>query len=383
MRHDLNHAARDGNHFLASSAYSHLPLCKKHVLIYSMREFLKGKSNWIVGLVLFALLALFIYINLPFLLPATLAGIFALGLNDFVNRHVHKRKIPRWLMITLLMFSGLAIFFLPLFLATYRIVTIAKVPENLSSGHIAEQFTVLQNFMVSLVQKFSDFTGVDLTSPVRETLDNLLHKVGELVFTSSSQFISSMPIVAFNTFLFLLFLVVLLAHAGSLKDFVLKHSPLEEPLTEKFVQILKVSCSTTLFSTFIIGVIQATIIGLGSLIFSEGDFWIVTPITFVLSFIPVIGAAPVGFVLAALAFIGGRTGSGIGMVGFSLVASSIDNILKPILVGGKDLKVSPVIAFTCVLGSIIMIGLPGLLIGPVVMSVLFRMAPVLLSELKN
>lgn len=348
-----------------------------------MIEALRNKSNWVVGILLFALFAVFLYINLPFLLPFTIAGVFALGLNDFINRQAHKRKLPRWVVITLVMLSGLAIFWVPICLATYRIVTITKMPENLSSGRLAEQLAALKNFAVGLVQKVSDFTGIDLTSPVRETLDNILHKAGAFAFEASSQFISSAPTVVFNTLLFLLFLVVLLAQANGLKKFVIKYSPLEESLTEKFTQVLKISCSTTLFSTFVIGVIQATIIGLGSLVFSEGDFWIVTPVTFVLSFIPVIGASPVGFVLAILAFIGGRTGSGIGMVVFSLVAGSIDNVLKPMMVGGKDLNVSPVIGFTCVVGAILTLGLPGLLIGPVIMNVFARMTPLLIPELKK
>lgn len=348
-----------------------------------MIDALRNKSNWVIGLLIFALVAIFTYINIPFILPFILAGIFALGLNDFINRHAKKQKLPRWLVITLVMLSGLAIFWIPIFLATYRIVSIAKMPENLSSGHMADQLAALKNLAVDLVQKVSDFIGVDLTSPVREMLDNILHKAGAFLFEASSQFISSAPSVIFNTLLFLLFLVVLLAQASDFKKFVIKYSPLEEPLTEKFVQVLKISCSTTLFSTFVIGVIQATIIGLGSLIFKEGDFWIVTPVTFVLSFIPVIGASPVGFVLAILAFIGGRTGSGIGMTIFSIISGSIDNVLKPMLMGGKDIKVSPLIGFTCVLGAIIMLGLPGLLIGPVIMNVFVRMTPLLIPELKN
>ncbi|MDG0816402.1 AI-2E family transporter [Bdellovibrio svalbardensis] len=348
-----------------------------------MVEALRNKSHWVIGIVLFALFAVFFYINFPFLLPFILAGIFALALNDFINRQAAKRKLPRWAIITLVMLTGLATFWIPICLATYRIVNVVKVPDHLSSGHVSEQVTALKNFAVGLVQKFSDFTGVDMASPVRDTLDNLLHKIGVFVFEASSNFLSSAPSVIFNTFVFLLFVVVLLSQAGKLKEFVIKYSPIDEPLTKKFIAVLKVSCSTTLFSTFVIGVIQATIIGLGSLIFNEGDFWIVTPITFVLSFIPVIGAAPVGFVLAILAFIGGRTGSGIGMVAFSIVGGTIDNVLKPIMVGGKDLDISPVIGFTCVVGAIIMMGLPGLLIGPVIMNVFARMTPLLLSELKQ
>lgn len=348
-----------------------------------MIEVLRSKSNWIIAVLLLILFSLLFYINIPFMLPAILAGIFALGLNDFVTRNSARWKAPRGLLITLLILLGFILFWAPLSLAVYRIVTIVslvKVPENLNSAQVIDQLNILKDFAVNSMQKISSLTGVDMTTPVRETLDSLIRRVGELVFNFSSTAIRSTPSILFNGLLFTIFLIVFLSQSNQLKRFFLKYSPLQEPLTEKLVHVFKLSCAVTLFSTFVIGVIQAGIVGLGSLIFSEGDFWLVMPLAFVLAFIPVIGAGPVGFTLALLAFIGGRMGSGIGMLVFSSVAGTIDSFLKPLLIGGKDLKISPLLGFTCVLGAIIMFGLSGLLIGPVVMNLFVRMVPLLLTE---
>ncbi|HWU43439.1 MAG TPA: AI-2E family transporter [Bdellovibrio sp.] len=348
-----------------------------------MIEALRNKSSWIIAACLLLLLATFLYINVPFILPFVLAGIFALGLNDFVTRNSERWKIRRGVIIFFVILAGLIIFWAPLSLAIYRIVSIAKIPQGFSTARITTQLETLKNFAVDLMEKVSTTTGVDLTSPVRETLENLIQKVGEGFFYFSSSVIRSAPTLIFNGFLFVIFLTVLLVQAKHFKIFITKYSPLSEELTDSLVHVFKISCSVTLFSTFVIGVIQASIIGLGSLIFGEGDFWLVTPITFVLAFIPVIGAGPVGFTLSLLAFLGGRTGPAIGMLIFSLIASTIDNFLKPLLIGGKDLRISPLLGFTCVLGAILMLGLPGLLLGPVVMNVFIRTTPLLLSELNN
>jgi predicted PurR-regulated permease PerM len=69
------------------------------------------------------------------------------------------------------------------------------------------------------------------------------------------------------------------------------------------------------------------------------------------------------------------------MLVVSLIASVIDNILKPLLAGG-DTKISAIVGFTSVVGAIIMMGLPGLLLGPVIMNLFARMMPILLPMLK-
>lgn len=348
-----------------------------------MIEALRSKPHVVISLIVILLLALFLYINLPFVMPFILAGIFALGLQDFVSRMTKRWKTPRWAVITLVVIAGLAIFWIPLSLAIYRGIMAVKIPENLQGNHLTEQLNILKNFTVDLVAKVSDTVGVDLTSPVRQTLENLIRKSGEVILSFSSDIIRSAPSLVFNGFMFLVFLIILLAQADSFKQFILKYSALDESLTEKMIQVLKISCSVTLFSTFIVGLIQAGIIGLGCLIFGEGDFWLVTPVTFVLSFIPVIGAGPVGYLISLLAFLGGRTGPGIGMLVVAIVASTIDNILKPLLIGGKDKKIPALLGFTCVLGAIVMMGLPGLLFGPVLMNVVVRAVPLLIPELKK
>lgn len=348
-----------------------------------MIEALRLRSSWVIATLLLLLLVSFVYINLPFILPFVLAGIFALGLNDFVNRNSKRWKLNRGLVIALVVLAGLVIFWAPLSLAVYRIVTITKIPDNLTSAVATDQLNTLKNFTVNLVQKVSGIIGVDLTTPVRETLDGLIRKAGEFALTFSSLVIRSAPSLVFNGLMFLIFLIVLLVQSKRLHDFSVKYSPLNETITNKLITVAKMSCSVTLFSTFVIGVIQAALIGLGSLVTGEGDFWLVTPITFVLAFIPVIGAGPVGFLLTLLAFIGGRTGPAITMLVFTLIASTIDNVLKPLLIGGKDIKISPLLGFTCVLGAIIMLGLPGLLIGPVLMNLFVRTTPLLLPELNN
>lgn len=345
-----------------------------------MVDILKTKGPIVRWAMLCLLVAAFLFINWPFLGPLVLAGIFALGLNDFIGSLSRKTKLSRPVCVTLALLAGLAIFWIPITLAIYRIVVHISQPQAIEKDRIVSQIHNLKDFVIEFLQKVSNWTGTDVAGPARGMLENILQKTGEIIFNYSSQFLGQLPAILLGSFVFTIVLLVLLLKASQVREVVIKYSPFPTDTTDRLVHVFRASCSVTLFSTLVIGLIQACIIGLGSLIFGEGDFWLVLTVTFFVSFIPVIGAAPVGFLLAVLAFIGGRTGSGIGLTIVAIIAGSIDNVLKPFMVG-KENNINPVIGFTCVVGAIIMMGLPGLLIGPVIMNLFVGVSPILLKDI--
>jgi predicted PurR-regulated permease PerM len=48
-----------------------------------------------------------------------------------------------------------------------------------------------------------------------------------------------------------------------------------------------------------------------------------------------------------------------------------------------DQKISPLVGFTCVIGAIVMFGISGLLLGPVIMNLAYGAIPLLLKHLKH
>jgi predicted PurR-regulated permease PerM len=95
---------------------------------------------------------------------------------------------------------------------------------------------------------------------------------------------------------------------------------------------------------------------------------VVFVVTFFLSFIPVIGAAPVAVFLGILALIKQDYEIFGGFMVVALVAGTIDNVIRPILVGNKE-RVHPIIVLLSLLGAIAIFGIPGLFLGPVIATV--------------
>jgi predicted PurR-regulated permease PerM len=88
----------------------------------------------------------------------------------------------------------------------------------------------------------------------------------------------------------------------------------------------------------------------------------------VLSIIPSVGSALVWGPAAIILIVQGDVVSGVGLLIFcGVVVGSLDNVLRPILVG-KDTKMPELMIFFGTLGGIIMFGITGIFIGPLIAS---------------
>ncbi|MGE5086696.1 MAG: AI-2E family transporter [Bacillota bacterium] len=347
-----------------------------------MIEVLKSKSNIIVWIFLLAISGGFVFINLPFLPPLILAGVFALGLDNLVRKASQRFKISQGASALITVFLILTLFWAPLGLAIYRVIVNISNAKNLEAGKVIEQFNLLKQWLLIILQKFERLTGSDLAVQATNIFENSTHQAAQWIVGYSSTIVTQIPGLAFQFFIFTIFVGLLLWKSDFIKSLVEKYSLVDKELTQSMVHIVKSACEITLFSTITIGLIQATVVGLGSLAFGDWDFWLIVTITFVFSFIPIIGAGPVGFVLAILAFIQGHIGGAVGMVVISIIAGTIDNVLKPYLAGGKgDSKISPILGFTSVVGAVLVMGIPGLLFGPVILNLAYEAVPLLLKHL--
>jgi predicted PurR-regulated permease PerM len=74
-------------------------------------------------------------------------------------------------------------------------------------------------------------------------------------------------------------------------------------------------------------------------------------------------------------------GSGIGLLVVAVVAGSVDNIIKPLIVSsGSEESLNPVISLLAIIGAVIVYGIPGLLLGPILTELTLKIVPILFSE---
>ena len=150
-----------------------------------------------------------------------------------------------------------------------------------------------------------------------------------------------------------------------LLDGVLAYLPLtradQQRMLDRFVSVTR----ATLKGTILIGAAQGL---LGGLAFwaagIDGAIFWGTVMT-VLSIIPGIGAALVWVPGAIVLVTSGEVLRGIALAAFcALVVGSIDNLLRPLLVG-RDTQMHELLIFFSTLGGLMMFGVMGFIVGPI------------------
>jgi predicted PurR-regulated permease PerM len=172
----------------------------------------------------------------------------------------------------------------------------------------------------------------------------------------------------FMTFVFLYTMYFFQMDGPKLIRKILYYLPLgsddENLMLEKFTSVTR----ATLKGSLLIGILQGGLAGIAFAVagIDNAVFW--GTVMAVLSVIPSIGSALIWFPAAVVLIMRGDVTAGIGLMAFcGLVVGSIDNLLRPILVG-KDTKMHELMIFFGTLGGIFMFGLTGIFIGPLIAS---------------
>lgn len=205
--------------------------------------------------------------------------------------------------------------------------------------------------------------------------DQIVQQGGQMAATASSLLLTWLSSVTLGTASFVFMTFVLLYSMYFLQmdgyrliERILYYLPLktsdERLLLEKFTSVTR----ATLKGSLLIGLLQGGLAGIAFAVagIPNAVFW--GTAMAVLSIIPSVGSAIVWVPAAVILAMQGHAGSGIALALFcGLIVGSLDNVLRPILVG-KDTKMHELMIFFGTLGGIFMFGFPGIFIGPLIAS---------------
>lgn len=124
-----------------------------------------------------------------------------------------------------------------------------------------------------------------------------------------------------------------------------------------------------LFGYIIVGIMQGLIQGIGFFVFGVPNAFILLILAIVAGILPIIGPAFVGIPVAFFLVVGGDAVSAIGILIFTAIASLSDHIVRPILVS-KRTNMHPALVLIGMVGGFILLGVLGIIIGPLVIAYL-------------
>lgn len=259
------------------------------------------------------------------------------------------------------------------------IMVLVILPVIFVATIAAQQALALSRSIVSIVNTVTEnAVDIDLPPwfPYRDNLGDLgpdiAGKVGDIVTALARYTVSTLSQVTrgtalffLDTFTFLYALFFFLQMRTPVMKQILRYTGLAAATQRKIAERAVSVSRATIKGTLVIGVVQGLLGGLG--FYAAGldapTFWGV--VMGIVSIIPGIGPSlvlAIGVIyLAAI----GATGAAIGLgLWAGLVVTTVDNILRPILVG-RDTQMHDILILVSTFGGLGMFGAVGLVLGPV------------------
>jgi predicted PurR-regulated permease PerM len=238
----------------------------------------------------------------------------------------------------------------------------AEVVASLASGGIVR--SVLAS--VSRVTSRVGITGEDLAMRIRQLAETAVARAASLAEAAAST-TASMLLVFFFTMVTMYFV---LTHWGSATTAAQQTLPLRPDYTRRLLEEFRVVGRTTLLGTVVSGFTQGVLATIGYWIAGMPHPLFFGAATAVASLVPAVGTMlvwiPSGIVLILLGHV--WKGGVLLAWGALIITSLNDYVIRPRLVG-QQAGVSALATFIALFGGVEALGLKGLIVGPVVMSV--------------
>jgi predicted PurR-regulated permease PerM len=325
-------------------------------------------------------LYLFFRILRPFFVPiiwgAVLAGLF-FPLNDWLRRRMKRDNVRAVIMCLVVV----ALIVAPaLFLAMGMVGEATSVYPKLKDGLQAGKYDfLLRPQLHGLNEKIDTLLGGRIDTKALDVESFILGSADRLIkylLQQASGIAGNLAWAVVNFIFTVISMFYFFRDWCSLGDRVRELLPMSEDLKTKLATRVREVMRATIYGGIMVGAVQGVLEGLifWMLGVQSPIFWGAT--TMFLALLPPFGHAfiyvPAGVILIA----SGSLVKGIVMLALGIgLVSNVDNVLKPVLIGRRT-KIHQLIVFFSMLGGLKAFGVLGLVLGPVLASVLLALLEV-------
>lgn len=335
---------------------------------------------FLLGLIVLALGLCYVLVA-PFLKPILFALIFAIVL------YPAHAQIRRWIpnsnaaaaVSTTAIFLTIGIFS---FLVGRALVSgLRDIYESLTRADQARERLV--TFMVQVFDRAVAFAShyIPVSVPnLQAAALTQVEKAVNAVLGATTGFLAGLSSFGINTFIAIFVLFFLLRDGRSMLRRLTVILPFRLSQARRLFNLVKETLHAIVYGSLAMAAVQGALTGLA--------FWFLglsAPVVWgllaaVLAVLPIVGTTLVWFPAAVMLLVSGHWIKATILVAWGLaVVHPIDNILRPILIGGR-VKLSTVYVFFAVVGGLKAFGAIGLFIGPLILSITIALLTFLREE---
>jgi predicted PurR-regulated permease PerM len=183
-------------------------------------------------------------------------------------------------------------------------------------------------------------------------------------------FLAGAAAVLLDLVIFLMMLFFLLRDGDELREALRGISPFTRGQETELIEHLGNTVRASLQAMIVVPIVQGLVALLGFVMLGVPSPLLWAVMVVFAALIPILGS-PLAWIPAALYFLAnGQLGHGIAMAAYGVfVISMIDNIIKPIILKGSA-QIHTMLGFLSIMGGVFAFGPKGLIVGPVVLSLL-------------
>jgi predicted PurR-regulated permease PerM len=299
-----------------------------------------------------------------------------------------KGKILRSFWAIVFALGTMAVIFIPLSLMASiffrQIMDFGRVARDLLNQrpeYLHELFEKISAFIIDVSAGQIIITAEDINSQLKALITNELLGNRQMVFLSGN-IVRTIGALAINMLVMVFSLFFFYADGPYLSRLVLRAIPIRteyiSTLTRKFMEITR----NLFFGYIIVALLQSVVAFFIFSIFNIRGSLVLAVVTFIVVFIPVLGATVVYIPLTILKIAGGNIASGvIFFIVSAIFISGIDNVLRPIFLRDR-IQLHPLIIFFAILGGLAVFGFNGFILGPVLVILFLTVLDLFLTEHK-
>jgi predicted PurR-regulated permease PerM len=249
-----------------------------------------------------------------------------------------------------------------------------RLKQQVFTGELIETRCYEDTFVCKIV---NDVNSLLREEGVRSYMLNLLNDVLAFITKKVSSVILSIPKIIIHLVVVLFTTYYVLKDGKDILNRTAKVAPLKVHHQEQIIKQFGDVIYAIIYGSFVVALVQGTLGAFGFWLFGINNFlWWAVVMTF-FALIPFVGTwvvwLPASFFLGLTGYLQGETllvWKGIGLFFYGLlIISTVDNILKPVIVAGRA-RVHPLLIVIGILGGLFTFGFIGLILGPLVLALL-------------
>lgn len=216
--------------------------------------------------------------------------------------------------------------------------------------------------LMDRISSYKIFEKIDLQQSAVATLKS----IGKYIAEHTKDIFKNAVVLIVNFIIMCITIFYFLKDGNTLAQFIKKLLPFSETEKDRLEERVKEMVIAAIYGGLAVGVGQGTLGGIAFFFFGLPSpvFW--GTAMAMLSLVPFFGCFLIWGSASIILLLSGDYARGIGLFLYgTLIISSIDNFIKPVIIGGRT-KLHVLLVFFSVLGGIKFLGFLGFILGPLI-----------------